>query len=126
MNPPVRANTLTTAVLMPIPYLQHLYSDGHGSSFPPWLLRGSFLNTSSGRLRRTPTKVRLNRSQRHRLKGRFWWFIGVYSRSKERIRMRILPKERKVSVAGKEASYRSSLSSRAWGQIALLAERGKK
>ena len=81
MNPPIRANTLTTDVLMPIPYLRHLSSDGHSSSFPLRLLRGSFPDTSSGRLRRTLTKVRLNRSQGHRPKGRFWWFIGVYSRS---------------------------------------------
>src|SRR5918995_2242199 len=78
---PIRANTLTTDVLMPIPYLRHLFSDGHSSSFPLRLLRGSFPDTSSDRMGRTPTTVRLNRSQGHRTKGRFWWFIGVYSRS---------------------------------------------
>lgn len=69
---------------MPIPYLRYLSSDGHRSSFPVRLLRGSFPGTSSDRLRPIPTKVRLNRLQGHRLKGRFWWFIGVYSHFSER------------------------------------------
>jgi len=69
---------------MPIPYPRYLSSDGHRSSFPVRLLRGSFPGTSSDPLRPIPTKVRLNRLQGHRLKGRFWWFIGVYSHSSER------------------------------------------
>src|SRR5215216_4910120 len=51
---------------------------------PLRLMHGSFPGTSSDRLRPIPTKVRLNRLQGHRLKGRFWWFIGVYSHSSER------------------------------------------
>jgi len=84
VNPSTRANTLTTDVLMPIPYLRYLSSDERRSSFPLRLLRGSFPGgTSSDRLRPIPTKVRLNRLQGHRLKGRFWWFIGVYSHFSE-------------------------------------------
>ena len=60
------------------------------------LMHGPFPGISSDRLRPIPTKVRLNRLQGHQLKGRFWWFIGVYLQSREGVRMRILPKERKV------------------------------
>ncbi len=75
-SPAITVSMVTANVLISIPFLRHLLL--LGSSSLSRLQRGSLLGTSSGRLRCMPTKVRLNRSQRHRPEGWFRWFTGVY------------------------------------------------
>ena len=112
-SPTSTVSKVATNVLIPISSLRHLFSDRH-EPFPlPCLCCGSSLSISSGRLRRTPSRVRLNRPQRHRLKDRSGWFIGVHSEFMVGKVCAVAGSFFGSRVRREKASYRSTLNSRA-------------